>query len=231
MYALSAKHGQAFSWLVLSHRYMRFIFAASIYPPKRYIFADEIIVSPFLSFTTMRWFILCLRKYVDFKGRARRKEFWFFTLFYLIALIIPLAVAIPLTVIFRHTIDTNLAVRIFTVVEVLVYLSLLLPAYAVTVRRLHDTNRSGLWVPASIAPRVLAEGLTAIFGQRWLLQIIDGEFPTLLMINMFLGLTNLCVSILILIMMCEKGTKGENRFGPDPLSDGSEMLMEAESGK
>ncbi|KGL54581.1 hypothetical protein HQ50_08760 [Porphyromonas sp. COT-052 OH4946] len=179
----------------------------------------------------MRWFILCLRKYVDFKGRARRKEFWFFTLFYLIALIIPLAVAIPLAVIFRHTIDTNLAVRIFTVVEVLVYLSLLLPAYAVTVRRLHDTNRSGLWVLASIAPRVLAEGLTAIFGQRWLLQIIDGEFPTLLMINMFLGLTNLCVSILILIMMCEKGTKGENRFGPDPLSDGSEMLMEAESGK
>ena len=53
----------------------------------------------------MRWFILCLRKYVDFKGRARRKEFWLFTLFYLIALVIPPAVIIPIAVIYRHTID------------------------------------------------------------------------------------------------------------------------------
>ncbi|WP_394797976.1 DUF805 domain-containing protein [Porphyromonas gingivalis] len=45
----------------------------------------------------MRWFILCLRKYVDFKGRARRKEFWLFTLFYLIALVIPPAVSLLLS--------------------------------------------------------------------------------------------------------------------------------------
>lgn len=115
--------------------------------------------------------------------------------------------------------------------EILVIFSLLLPAYAVTVRRLHDTNRSGLWVIASIVPRVLAEGLGVIFGQKWLIQIAEGEFPTLLLINMFLLLIDLCVSILILVMMCERGTEGENRFGPDPLSDGREVLMEPEPGK
>ncbi|MCT9925523.1 DUF805 domain-containing protein, partial [Enterococcus faecalis] len=59
--------------------------------------------------------------------------------------------------------------------EILVIFSLLLPAYAVKVRRLHDTNRSGLWVIASIVPRVLAEGLGVIFGQKWLIQIAEGE--------------------------------------------------------
>ena len=231
MYALSAKHEQAFLWSILGHRYMRFIFTAFIYPPKRYIFGGEITLSPFLSFSAMRWFILCLRKYVDFKGRARRKEFWLFTLFYLIALVIPPAVIIPIAVIYRHTIDIALCIRICVVVEILVIFSLLLPAYAVTVRRLHDTNRSGLWVIASIVPRVLAEGLGVIFGQKWLIQIAEGEFPTLLLINMFLLLIDLCVSILILVMMCERGTEGENRFGPDPLSDGREVLMEPEPGK
>ena len=179
----------------------------------------------------MRWFILCLRKYVDFKGRARRKEFWLFTLFYLIALVIPPAVIIPIAVIYRHTIDIAFCIRINVVVEILVIFSLLLPAYAVTVRRLHDTNRSGLWVIGSIVPGVLAESLGVIFGQKWLVQIAEGEFPTWLLINMFLLLIDLCVSILILVMMCEKGTEGENRFGPDPLSDGREVLMESEPGK
>ena len=50
MYALSAKHEQAFLWSILGHCYMRFIFTAFIYPPKRYIFAGEITLSPFLSF-------------------------------------------------------------------------------------------------------------------------------------------------------------------------------------
>ena len=67
--------------------------------------------------------------------------------------------------------------------------------------------------------------------QKWLIQIAEGEFPTLLLINMFLLLIDLCVSILILVMMCERGTEGENRFGPDPLSDGREVLMEPEPGK
>jgi uncharacterized membrane protein YhaH (DUF805 family) len=78
-------------------------------------------------------------KYVVFSGRARRSEFWWFALFsfilYVIAGIIDAAIG-------------------SSVLGVIVALALLLPSLAVTVRRLHDTGRSGWWILIGLIPLI-----------------------------------------------------------------------------
>ncbi len=79
----------------------------------------------------MNWYIDVLKKYAVFSGRARRKEFWMFYLFYLIIVvvlgIVEWMIGIP-----------AILTGIYT-------LALIVPTIAVTVRRLHDTGRSGWW--------------------------------------------------------------------------------------
>ena len=79
----------------------------------------------------MDYYIAVLKKYAVFSGRARRKEYWMFVLFNLIiSFIISL-------------IGTFIETLFF--LQYLYMLAVLIPAIAVTVRRLHDTNRSGWW--------------------------------------------------------------------------------------
>ena len=79
------------------------------------------------------------RQYVGFSGRARRSEYWFFVLFQVIALGAAKAVDVALGV---------------NAVYLVVALALLLPALAVTVRRLHDTGRSGWMILLALIPLV-----------------------------------------------------------------------------
>ncbi|MCZ0987677.1 DUF805 domain-containing protein [Streptomyces diastatochromogenes] len=87
----------------------------------------------------MSWFIEALKKYAVFGGRARRKEYWLFMLFawlvYVVLATIGAAAHAPYIV--------GIAVVAF-----------LLPALGVTVRRLHDTGRSGWWILIGIIPLV-----------------------------------------------------------------------------
>ncbi|HEX8096067.1 DUF805 domain-containing protein [Jatrophihabitans sp.] len=78
-------------------------------------------------------------KYVTFSGRARRSEFWWFALF---SVIVSVVAAI---------IDSAMG---SSVVEAIVGLALLLPSLAVTVRRLHDTGRSGWWILIGLIPLI-----------------------------------------------------------------------------
>lgn len=36
----------------------------------------------------MKWWLTCIRKYVTFEGRARRKEYWMFTLFNVVFVVV-----------------------------------------------------------------------------------------------------------------------------------------------
>lgn len=128
----------------------------------------------------MNWMILPYRRYAEFSGRSRRKEYWSFALFYLL-------VMIALNAVF----GTNELARgngAFVYGSRLVgaggwigglfWLVSIVPGLAVSVRRLHDQDRSG-----------------------WLL---------LLWLIPFLGW------FALLVLMCLDGTRGPNRFGPDP---------------
>jgi uncharacterized membrane protein YhaH (DUF805 family) len=87
----------------------------------------------------MEWYLSVLKKYAEFTGRARRSEFWYFVLFNFI-------IAIALNIV-GYIISTMALSFIYG-------LAVLVPGIAVSVRRLHDTGRSGWWLLLSLIPVV-----------------------------------------------------------------------------
>jgi uncharacterized membrane protein YhaH (DUF805 family) len=80
-----------------------------------------------------------LAKYATFSGRARRSEYWWFFLF------------LVLTNWAGRAVDFAVGNE-FPIVETLVATALFLPFLASSVRRLHDTGRSGWWLPIAFIP-------------------------------------------------------------------------------
>jgi uncharacterized membrane protein YhaH (DUF805 family) len=89
-------------------------------------------------------------KTVDFKGRARRAEYWKFTVvFYCV---IFLLLFIPSYYAFTERSTTSLYVN--AAIFLVIYLGSLLQILSLTVRRLHDTNRSGWWFLITFVPYI-----------------------------------------------------------------------------
>lgn len=84
------------------------------------------------------------KKYASFSGRAPRSEFWLFTLFYIILLIIAGAIDFA----------SNFFFYGYGVIGSIFWLVTLIPFLAVSIRRLHDTNRRGWWLFISIIPLI-----------------------------------------------------------------------------
>lgn len=96
----------------------------------------------------MNYYLDVWHEYFDFSGRARRKEYWFFTLYHGLIILIGEALAVTS---YR---ENSALDRIFWSVLVLYVLASIIPAIAVTVRRLHDINKSGWWYFISMVPVV-----------------------------------------------------------------------------
>jgi uncharacterized membrane protein YhaH (DUF805 family) len=86
----------------------------------------------------MNWYIEVLKKYAVFSGRARRKEYWFFALFNVIIIFV-LTVIDMSAGLYDVVADIGLLSGLYS-------LAVLLPSIAVTVRRLHDIDRTGWWL-------------------------------------------------------------------------------------
>ena len=87
--------------------------------------------------------------YTNFKGRARRSEYWFIQLF-LIATNI--AVAVVDLALMNGDVERFLANGGGGIVGLIWILATIVPALAVLIRRLHDTNRSGWWALIGLIP-------------------------------------------------------------------------------
>lgn len=107
----------------------------------------------------MQWMILPLKRYVQFSGRSRRKEFWMFAL---LALIVYVVASILDGLIGFGSAQTysgadglyGASYSSWGPFEGIVTLGLLIPSLAVAVRRLHDTDRSGWWLLIGLIPLV-----------------------------------------------------------------------------
>jgi uncharacterized membrane protein YhaH (DUF805 family) len=127
----------------------------------------------------MEWMLMPLRRYADFSGRSRRKEYWMFALLLMV-------VGVTLTIVtggFSSMMDPtsmvgNATMGAGSIILGLFYLAIFIPALAVQVRRFHDQDKSGWLVLLNFIP--------------------------------FLG------GLIVFIFMCLDGTRGDNRFGPDP---------------
>jgi adenine-specific DNA-methyltransferase len=113
----------------------------------------------------MNWYFEVWKKYAVFTGRAHRTEFWMFAL-------VNFCIGIAFSILVRAIGPGML------VLEWVYGLAALVPSIAVAVRRLHDTDKSGLLVLLWFIPLV-----------GWLI---------------------------VLILCALEGTRGPNRFGPDP---------------
>lgn len=89
------------------------------------------------------------KKYATFKGRARRSEYWFITLFLFLT---NLAAAAIDLVLMQGDVDRFIANGGGGIVGLIWILVTIVPALAVLVRRLHDTGKSGWWVLIGLVP-------------------------------------------------------------------------------
>ena len=104
----------------------------------------------------MEWATLPLKRYSQFSGRSRRKEFWSFVLLCIVVSIV------------ANTIDGILGMSgliggFYGPVTLLAALALVIPQWAVGIRRLHDTGRSGWWILIGFIPLIGALVLIYFF--------------------------------------------------------------------
>ena len=143
------------------------------------------------------WMILPLKRYADFQGRSRRKEYWSFILLtvivYVVLLALMLAGGFPMARLTdQSVVDPS---QIFGSIGIMFWvgavllgvfvLAIFIPTLAVVVRRLHDRDLSGWW---------------------YLGAIVAGMIP----------LVGFLATIALFVVLCLEGTRGPNRFGPDP---------------
>jgi uncharacterized membrane protein YhaH (DUF805 family) len=137
----------------------------------------------------MEYMLMPLRRYAEFTGRSRRKEFWMFALlnFIVYAVIMALMFALGAGASMEDAAAGNYG-AMFGGVGLLIGvwgLAVLVPSIAVSVRRLHDRDMSGWWYLGFI-------------------------------VASFIPILGIITSIGFLVLMLLPGTPGENRFGPDP---------------
>lgn len=115
------------------------------------------------------------RRYFDFRTRSSRSEYWWWSLF---ALLVSVATSILDALLFGGA----------EILDTITGLSLLIPGLAVSIRRLHDVDRSGWW---------------------------------------FLIVFTIIGILFLLYWYVRSGTKGTNRYGPDPLLSSENALLES----
>tara|TARA_B100000925_G_scaffold235760_1_gene184413 strand:+ start:668 stop:1045 length:378 start_codon:yes stop_codon:yes gene_type:complete len=113
----------------------------------------------------MKWYLKVMRdNYANFSGRARREEYWMFTLFYFILFIGLFVVISILGALLGDDIGINLGV----IILIIFIFAHFIPSLAVTIRRLHDTGKSGWYLLLQLIPYI---GALIIF----IFTVIEGD--------------------------------------------------------
>jgi len=155
----------------------------------------------------IEWAVLPLKKYATFSGRAPRAEYWWF---YLATVV----VQIPLSILDKGLADWGPLSTLFSLV-------VLLPWLAVSVRRLHDINRSGWWLGGFfLVIMAIVVAVVAMMGIT--LQSMDSPPTGSLLVILLVGmLAMFALGITIFVFSVTPGARGTNDYGPDPYGPGN----------
>lgn len=108
----------------------------------------------------MDWYLTALRKYARFRGRSRRKEYWYFTLFnILIGIGLSIVAGVIAGVLASSGANTggllvSTLLNIVNLLSVIYSLGTFIPSLAVLVRRVHDIGKSGWWILIGLIPLI-----------------------------------------------------------------------------
>ena len=149
---------------------------------------------------------------LDFSGRSRRSEFWWWMLLVLLA-----SEIIPL-LIFNQ------------IANVIACIIIMLFGLSITVRRLHDTNHSAVWVYVSFAigifshlytvtssyyERIMDIMLNEGFDPNKVLKAVDNNLSELGVI-MTSNILWSIASIIVIVYCLRDSDQGENDYGESP---------------
>ena len=181
-------------------------------------------------------------KYVDFQGRARRSEYWLWALFLFVANAVLTAIQFAVmggsaaSMSAAHAGDAQDmhllgGALIIGLVKLVFALAIILPSIAVSVRRMHDSNRTGWWIVFPTAVMLIAfvvvlstkgadmmttlkslQGLSNSGNPAAIFATVAAAFAPLIWVI----LPTCLAKLVTLVFRVLDGTPGPNRFGPDP---------------
>ena len=155
------------------------------------------------------------QNYFNFKGRARRREYWGIWLFNNL-------IALAISVIGRLLSDTDAGVfsmlssmnLTWTVISVLWSIVGFFPQASATVRRLHDKGYSGKWYLGVFFLSLVFVTLSFVVGFSLLMN--GRQSNGMLVLFGIIGLLFIVLAIFIFILLLLDGDKTENKYGPSP---------------
>ena len=106
----------------------------------------------------MKWYLLALRRSFSFAGRSSRREYWFFTFVNLLIYVLMASIDAGLGVF-----DSDEMLGTWSSIYLL---AVFLPTLSLSVRRLHDVDRSGWWFLITLVPWVGAFALLAFMALK-----------------------------------------------------------------
>lgn len=168
----------------------------------------------------------CYARTFNFKDRASRAEFWWFFLFQYLVLagviggVVVVAWSDPLFQQALRGSDAAFEAWADWFFKDIPYLLYALPVFllwsfvtwiatlAAAVRRFHDTNRSGNYILIPLLLNLIDRGATVSLSQT--------QPDTLELVQLVITVVYLATLLLFLVWLCQRGTDGDNRFGPAP---------------
>jgi len=162
---------------------------------------QEAYQEKYLGLSAWEYYSKCIKNYANFKGRARRKEYWnFFKVNFIITFVLSFLYQFFLAILATKT-SSNVSRYFLIILEWLNYIYIIFmisPYLAVLVRRLHDTGKRGIW---------------------WLLLLIPSAGPLIAITSRdewLITLLPLVGVIILLVWCCEDSEPGKNEYGPNP---------------
>ncbi|HEV2323499.1 MAG TPA: DUF805 domain-containing protein [Terracidiphilus sp.] len=110
----------------------------------------------------MEWYVRVWQRYAEFSGRSRRMEYWMFTLIHSI-IVLALCTGIVGFGLLKQPVIGATSYLLLAAYG----LAVLVPSFAVTVRRLHDIDKTGWWILICLVPVI--GGITLL-----VMTVLDG---------------------------------------------------------
>lgn len=144
------------------------------------------------------------KNYCNFKGRATRSEYWYFGLFYfLVILILLVGIILPMV---QSGDGIGILPILFGILYFVFLLGSIVLAWAVFVRRLHDTGRSGWWMLLSFVPSSLSSVVNLL------------PVESYMALYLVLALVGLACGVTMIVFLVQPSAPA-NEYGPNPFEE------------